>query len=188
MGGAIALRAQAEGLRADGLILSAPLIGLGLSRAVARPVRAATRSATSAGMGPLQPLGGVSQSLFVTLPFELNVLTSDRDRYRDMGALLTARPDLGLGAPTLGWIDAAFRETSKLRRLPAPSVPVLVFMGTQEKVVSTGAIKAFAAKSDTIDLVTLEGARHEPLIETPAIEAEVWRGIDGFLARTAPSP
>ncbi len=62
---------------------------------------------------------------------------------------------------------------------------MLTFLGTDETVVSSSIIRTQVGQMKQGTLVTLQGARHEIFMETPAIQAEVWAAIDGFLEGAA---
>ena len=65
-------------------------------------------------------------------PFAGNVLTSDPRRYAAFNALAVAAPDYVIGAPTLGWLHAAFRTMDWLAQsdvLQRITIPVLAVAG-----------------------------------------------------------
>ncbi|MEO1687271.1 MAG: alpha/beta hydrolase, partial [Pseudomonadota bacterium] len=76
------------------------------------------------------------------------------------------RRELTLGSPSLGWLDAAFREMRALQGAGPLPIPSLLLLGEEEAVVSPAAIEA-RADDPGARLVRLAGARHEPLMEAP---------------------
>ncbi len=58
------------------------------------------------GMGRAFIPGGGPRTL-VEKPFEDNVLTSDRRRFERSAQLIALAPALGIGDPTIGWLNAA---------------------------------------------------------------------------------
>jgi lysophospholipase len=72
---------------------------------------------------------------------------------------------------------------ARLYVAPLPKVPVLTLLGSAETVVSTSVIRGQLDKMEAGELVLLENARHEILMEEPATLEKVWRHIDDFLAR-----
>ena len=141
-------------------------------------MRAATRELTSkmtrlanvVGLGGRLMPGTHAQPTALAAAFEGNALTSDRDVFAWCVAQVTAHPELGLGGPSMQWTYAALEEMARLYIAPLPKLPILVFLGSAEQVVSTSVIRSQVAKMATGELVELDGARHEILMETPAIQ------------------
>ena len=117
-------------------------------------------------------------------PFAGNVLTSDQEQFAWGVAQVMRHPELALGPPSIGWTHAAFQETARLGAKPMPDVPVLVLLGSREIVVSPPAIRDWAGRMPSCDLLELEGGRHEVFMERPEIRSAAWRRIDAFLAET----
>jgi lysophospholipase len=101
--------------------------------------------------------------------FDDNLLTTDRESFDWMRTQVTSIPELGLGAPTLAWLNAALRETRALRRLPSPGLPALTLLGAREKVVDPSAIEERMARWPDGKLCVIPGAEHEILMEAPAM-------------------
>jgi lysophospholipase len=182
MGGTIGLRTLLE--RADfcGAVFSAPMWHLQMRAATRELTSKVTQLASLVGLGGRLTPGARAQPTALALSFEANALTSDPARFAAMAAALTAHPDLALGGPTMQWTYAALEEMARLYVAPLPRVPVLVFLGTEETVVSTSVIRSQVAKMEFGELVVIDGARHEVLMERPEIDAAVWERITGFLA------
>lgn len=182
MGGAIGLGAVSRGvLASDAMILSSPMLGIALGML--------GRLAASAMLPVARALGKLDRwppfapgKPYVFGPFNGNVLTGDREIFEWMASALQAEPRLQLASPTLGWLDAALAETGFLTRQGALGCPVLCLLGTNEAVVDTQAIRSGAMRLEA-ELVEIEGAQHEVLIETAGLRAEAWAAIDGFLER-----
>lgn len=178
MGGAIALRALcADNSGFAGAIFSAPMWGLAL------PLPKLLRALATIGcvLGLRRSFSHArGDALYVDSGFEGNVLTSDRDEFARFAALTREHPELALGAPTFGWLRAAFEEIDKLREMRL-AIPSLAVIGSGEKVVSADAIAARAA-AEGHRLVRIEGARHEPFFDTPDRRAVLWSAIDAYLA------
>src|SRR5260370_11802612 len=81
-------------------------------------------------------------------PFANNRLSTDAARYERNAAILAAAPDLGIGDPTVDWIDGASRM---MRTLSAPgfarkiTVPLLILASGVPPLVSTSATNRFAS-------------------------------------------
>lgn len=192
MGGAIGarclMRAEAgglaEGARFAAAVLSAPMLGL----AGAGGGLTATLGASAASMVGLggNYLPGGSEKPYSEEGFEGNLLTSDAQRFdRRLNAMIAAHPTLALGGATWGWLRAARREMPRLR---PTAIPTLLAIGDQEQVVSQAAAKAYVAAAPQGELLVLEGARHEPFLETDAIQERLWSGVESFLDRCMPRP
>ena len=78
--------------------------------------------------------------------FHRQCATSDPVRYARNKAVLEAAPELGLGSPTVAWLDAALRL---MKRFAAPGYaglirqPILLVAAGRDEVVSTPAIQTF---------------------------------------------
>ncbi|MEL6977590.1 MAG: alpha/beta hydrolase [Pseudomonadota bacterium] len=192
MGGAIAARAlmrqQAGALRLEpgfaAAILSAPMLGL---HGAAGGGVAGAAAATLSGIGWAEAYApGGSPAPLSESGFEDNPLTSDRDRFeRVYAAMIRAHPELALGGATWGWLRAARREMPQLR---PTATPVLVAIGDAEAVVSQSAAARYAEGAPEGALLRLAGgARHEPFLETDALQERLWSAIAAFLDRWAPA-
>ena len=168
-----------------GAAMTAPMLGMrfaGIPPAVAaglaRAMCAAGRSRDFAfGQGP-KP--------YIYHGFAGNVLTSCEDGYSAYRALLDADPELRLGGPTFSWVRAALRSIALARRpayLRGITCPILLACGTDERVVDAGAIERAAALLPRGELLMIEGARHEILIERPALQRIFWSRFDDWLSR-----
>ncbi len=176
MGGCIALRALVSGFAARAVAFSAPMWGLELStlnRALGWGLSAAARAAGQ-GLRPVPGLG--DEATLARMDFDTNLLTTDRRTFAHMQAQVRAVPELGVGGPSLGWLNAGLRETRALARLGSPALPALTGVGGLEKVVDPGAIAARMAGWPGAELVEYPGAEHEILMERPEVR-------DDFIAR-----
>ncbi|OYX08645.1 MAG: hypothetical protein B7Z15_14880 [Rhizobiales bacterium 32-66-8] len=121
--------------------------------------------------------------------FETNRLTTDPVRYARIMALQAAHPELPIGPPTFGWINAAFRA---MGRLAAPEVvreirqPLLIIGAGADKVVSNRVIEHFAARLIAGSAVFIPSAKHEILLETDPIRAQFWAAFDAFIPGSDP--
>lgn len=183
MGGCIGMRALMEGrAQPEAAVMSAPMLGLAMSGAQRALAHVLSVLAGPLGLGerftpdPKPDVGYVLKTAF-----ERNNLTTDREHYAWMRRHLEAAPDLALGPPTIGWLAAALREMRAIAKAPPLATPMLMLLGSREEIVSPSAIRAFAARCGNCELAEIAGAKHEILMETPEIRAEVWRRIDAFL-------
>jgi lysophospholipase len=179
MGGCLGLRSLFEGLPVKAAVFSAPMWGITITPPVMRAVAwGLTALAGPLGMAGRIAPGQTEDSFIVTGGFQGNTLTSDPDMWDYMRAQLVAQPDLTLGGPTLAWLGGALREMRRLAALPSPALPCLTFLGSDEQIVDPGRIRARMPAWPGGALVELPGARHEVLMETPAIRARVMDRLD----------
>jgi lysophospholipase len=171
MGGCIGLRALMRGLPVRAAAFSAPMWGIAMA-AWLRPVA----SVVGVLAGPLgfahryAPTTG-GQAYLVSQPFEGNVLTTDREMWDYMRRQVIEVPELGLGGPSIGWLQAALRECGALARMPAPKVPAICALGTAEKVVDVPPVHLRMAGWSNGQLDLYPGAEHEIMMEGPAARA-----------------
>ena len=181
MGGTIGLGAIKRGLAAPrAVILSAPMLGINLrpSRRLLSPIT--LRLARPLGKLESWPPFEVVDEPQVFTGFEGNTLTGDQAVFDWMVAALKREPALQLGLPTLGWLRAAFVEMTWLALQGPLGCPGLCLLGSREAVVEPAMVRAIAARLK-MDLVGIEGARHEVLLEAEPMRTQVWTTIDRFL-------
>lgn len=183
MGGCIGTRTLNEGLLSPAaVVMSAPMLGLSMTRV--------ETVASKVLIGGSKLIGG--RNAFAPDPkprtpyvqktdFEDNTLTGDAEHFDWMRKHMERAPDLGLGPPTIGWLEEALNETRALAEAPPPSQPVLYLLGTDEEIVAPDAIRMAAARGPKSELCEIDGAKHEVFMETPAIQSEMWAAVDAFL-------
>jgi lysophospholipase len=186
MGAAIAIRACHAGSRwFDRIVLSAPMIALPRGRltAVAGPM---ARLLRLVGRGGAYVPSGRSES-FDSESFIGNPLTSDPVRFARNAAILEQAPELGLGAPTIAWVDAAMRQ---MKEFAAPSYagrirqPILMVAAGRDEIVSTPAIEEFGLNLLAGRHLILAGSRHEILQEQDMYRGQFWAAFDAFVPGT----
>lgn len=179
MGGAIALAAIAEQLvEVEAAAFVAPMWGLRTRVFGIRYLVWAMRVMGRSGDFAQQP--GPPES------FETNIVTHDRKRWQMQRDLVDAAPDLGLGPITWGWLGAALNILStfaRARRIRNIDIPVLVASAAEEKLVDNSAHERICAWLADCDHITVEGARHEILMETDERRAVFWAAFDRLLER-----
>ena len=177
MGGCIALRALVRGVPARSAAFSAPMWGITMGSMLRRGVRMLRAAGRLARIDrrPV-PGAGIEFRLWEN-PFDNNDLTTDAETYAWMQAQVQARPELRLGAPSVGWLAAALAETVALAALPAPDVPAFCGLGSAEARVDPQAVRLRMATWPGGTLTEYDGAAHELLMERAAVRAD-------FLART----
>jgi len=183
MGAAVIIRAAYRGHRwFDRIVLTAPMIRLaqqpmlGYANKIARLLRLG-------GLGSAYIPGGDS-TVLSTRSFVSNILTSDPVRYARMAAILEAEPALGIGAPTIGWANAAFKVMASLTDPAYPSQirqPILIAAAGRDQLVSTPAIEDFAIHLRAGAHVVIAGAQHEILMEQDHYRMQFWAAFDAFV-------
>lgn len=187
MGGCLTLLALAHGeaRRFEGAILSAPMLGLqigGLPPLVARAL---------VGLNLLVGRAGAYvRAAGAPETFETNVLTHDRARYERARAQVETHPDLGLGGPTWGWLDFAFKATGYLARpenLEAVTIPVVIVSAARDRLVDNNAQRVAAKNLPKGEFISVPGAFHEILMETDNMRNIFLRALDALLGKSAPA-
>ncbi len=108
MGAAILLAiARAGRCPLERLVLCSPMIALA-GTTWPNATRVAVDALDAVGLGGVFIPGRGSQ-IGATKPFACNRLTSDPVRYERTSRVAAANPELGLGHPTIGWLNAAHR-------------------------------------------------------------------------------
>lgn len=169
MGGTIGLRALIEGLPVRSACFSAPMWGLRVQGALRVTALTLCTLAKLAGLTDFFVPGTGKRSYVLQTDFEDNLLTRDPDIFAWMKWQLTAKPELGLAGPSLGWLSAAFRETDALAALPSPDIPALAVVGSAERVVDPAAIEWRMSHWPAGALRIVPGAEHEVMVERPQV-------------------
>lgn len=122
--------------------------------------------------------------------FEGNPLTSDRERFVRNLSVLQAAPELAVGAPTIGWVNAALDAIARLGNEQFPPrirVPVLMLAARDDQIVSSKSIEELAARLRAGSQLVLRGSRHEILQERDSIREQFWAAFDAFVPGMAMS-
>jgi lysophospholipase len=186
MGGAIAIRACHSGSRwFERVVLSAPMVALppGPLTRVAGPLARLMRLIGRGG--GYVPTGDAKIS--GTEDFIGNVLTSDPVRFARNAAVLEHAPELGLGAPTIAWADAAMRLMNQFavpRYAGSIRQPILMVAAGRDEVVSTPAIETFGMNLLAGRHLIVAGSKHEILQEQDHYRGQFWAAFDAFVPGT----
>lgn len=127
---------------------------------------------------------GMQQRDPLRIPFDDNLVTSDRGRYARNRALVTETPDIRLAGPTWRWLKAAYHSMVKMEApgfAEAIATPCLIFGSGRDRIVETEAIREFARRLPNARYVEIPEAEHEILMEKDSIRAKFWREFDDFL-------
>jgi lysophospholipase len=121
------------------------------------------------------------------MPFKGNRLTSDPVRYARNAEAASAIGPGAIGAPSVAWLDAAFRF---MKCFTAPNyalkirLPTLIVAGGADPVCATPATERFAARLKAGYAIVIPGARHEILMERDEIREQFWAAFDAFIPGT----
>ncbi|KJZ19830.1 alpha/beta hydrolase [Loktanella sp. S4079] len=186
MGGCIGLRSLLNGLDVKAAMFSAPMWGIQMSVAL-RPI-AWGLSAMSRQLGFDETLapGQFEKPYVLRAAFEGNTLTNDRDMFETLGRQLRSYPDLGLGGPSLRWLNTSLREMHRLSALPSPTnIPCLTFLGSKEAIVDPARIHERMASWPDGQLRVIAGGQHEMMMDSPTFQAKIFDAtVSHFLDTT----
>jgi lysophospholipase len=120
--------------------------------------------------------------------FAGNDVTNDERRFRFTDRWFYVDPRLRLGGPTIGWVRQAFRSFDAIGApgaLEQIRLPVLIASAGDDTVVDTASHAKAASRIEGARHVTIEGAKHEILMETDPRRAQFWAAFDRLAAEVA---
>jgi len=164
------------------MVMTAPMVELaGLP--LPQPACAGVATALSLlGLGKQAVPGDTSK--WTSDVFDGNPLTSDRERFYRCVDVLKVAPGLAAGAPTIGWLHAAFDAMARLegeKYAPKIRVPSLMVVAGDDRIVSNKAIEALSSRLRAGTQIVLRGSRHEILQERDSIREQFWAAFDAFV-------
>lgn len=173
MGGCIGLRALLNGSDMASVLFTGPMWGIQMAGYL-RPVAwTLPRLAIALGQGHRLAPGTSIKSYPASEPFETNLLTSDREMFDYMRRHVESEPRFGLGGPSYAWLLSALQECAILATMPSPALPALCFVGSNERIVDTTAIRERMTHWKGGKLLLVDGAEHEVLMEGPNTRRQV---------------
>ena len=105
-------------------------------------------------------------------------------RYARTASIVAAHPELGLGYPTIGWLDAAFRLMREFEDPDFPRrtlTPTLVIAAGADRVTDARAAERFASRLRAGRMVIVEGAEHELMVERDVFRDQFFAAFDAFI-------
>ncbi len=183
MGGHLLLRILAEHQPAlSAAVLVAPMIGINswpLPPGVARTI---AQGMCMLGLSRV-PIWGARQRMDGGGSQRRAILTSCPERYSDELWWLGRQPGFSLGAPTWGWLSAAYRSTAMHTpgSLAKVATPLLLIGTERDRLVSAPAIRWAAGLLPNSELFLYPDAGHEILREADPVRIDAFRRIDAFL-------
>jgi len=139
------------------------------------------RICSATGLARMFVPGGNSE---IFVPFDINRQTSDKARFDRFNKVLEAAPELGVGAPTFGWLNAAARAMLALRRReagPNMKLPCLILAAGSDRIVSTPFVEDFVSRTKAAAYVEIPGAAHELMMERDIFRDQFWAAFDAFV-------
>ncbi|MBQ2260092.1 MAG: alpha/beta hydrolase [Loktanella sp.] len=167
MGGCIGLRSLVTGLDVNAVMFSAPMWGIGMSRAVHAFAWGLSGLSQSLKFDERIVPGQLPASYLLHQPFAGNALTNDAEIYAALRQQITAHPELGVGGPSLRWLRQSLQEMRDLAQLPSPKTPCITFLGGKETIVDSHAIRSRMAQWSGGVLHEIKAGRHEMLMDAP---------------------
>ena len=114
MGGTVMMRVARQGSRwFDRIVLSAPMIRLVRQAQRGAGASIVIRAMRLIGMGSAYVPGGSATPIALG-SYVNNIATSDPVRHARTKAVLEAAPELGIGSPTVSWLNAAYRAMGEI--------------------------------------------------------------------------
>ena len=187
MGGHLALRAVVEkAIVPDGLILSAPMLGIGPKFVPTAVLHGVAWTMSKIG-DPTRTAWKASEKPSALPAERIVLLTHDRDRYEDELFWREQRPEIAMGPGSWGWVKSAVASVRGLHRpgsFEGVDIPVHIVATSADLLVDSRAIKRAARRLPDCELMMFGAeARHEILREADPVRDRALAGIDAFLAR-----
>ncbi len=176
MGGCIGLRSIYQGLPVRAAAFTAPMWGIKMATHLRPTAWILSTLSRPLGLADRFAPGQDGNTYVLKTAFAENTLTSDPDMFDLMQSQLREHPDLTIGGPSLRWLNEALREMRGLAARPSPDMPCVTWLGSEEQIVDSRRVHARMAKWPQGTLHLLPQARHEVLMEKPAIRNCVFDG------------
>ncbi len=187
MGGHLVMRALAEkAINPDGVILSAPMLGL-VSDLIPFFIRYnVVKLMTKIGLAE-KNAWKVSEKPFSLESARAKILTHDRERYEDEMFWWQHRPDVKLGPASWRWVEQAMKSTRALEKPNAiehVETQILILATTADQLVDTNRIIKDAKRLPNCELILYgKEAAHELLRECNEVRDDCMAHIIGFIAK-----
>jgi len=120
--------------------------------------------------------------------YKNNVLTSCEIRYSRFANAYSKYSDVKLGGATYQWIDRSCSQFPAIfSNLDKINIPILLFSGENEKVVSKDAHQKFIKKLNLLDkneeCYTVKNSMHEMLFEKDSVRVSVLNKVFDFYSK-----
>lgn len=190
MGGLVYLTAatRANPLPVSSAVITAPLLGLpqfaGLSGVVLRPTLALLKLLAPTAYIP----GGHDWHGREREPAGTGIYSTDPARDSLQNKWLAANPCLQTGSPTNAWVAAALAAAQRLEDpdvMRQLTVPTLVLLADNEKVVDNRASQILLRDNPMVKMETIAGAKHEILMERDSMRQAALNALFTWIDRAA---
>lgn len=115
--------------------------------------------------------------------FDMQMVTSDAQRFERTQMFLRENPDLRLAGATWGWLAAAIASMAWLKTQAANiTTPLLVVGAGKDRICLTPDAKAFASAAPNARYVEIADAGHEIMMEKSVYRTQFWDAFDTFVA------
>jgi len=161
------------------MVLVAPMLGLDLPFFGSVAARRVTEVLCLLGLGEVFVPGQGGKIGNVA-----DMLTSDPARFQRMADVLREAPELDIGAPTFGWLNAALQSMEDAQRpacIDRARGPILMVVGTDERVVAPRVIEETGLFLKAGQTLFIPQARHEILMEQDVFRDQFWAAFDAFV-------
>ena len=118
-------------------------------------------------------------------PFEGNRITNDAESYQLWRDHAQALPELQTGGSSMGWLFQGLLECRRLSKIRVPSIHCTAFCGDQDGLVDFHAIEKRMEGWRNGEGAAIRGAKHELLLEVPAVRERVLAQISDLFIRSA---
>ncbi|MDV6316670.1 alpha/beta hydrolase [Idiomarina sp. HP20-50] len=166
------------------LILSAPMFSIETGKAPYWLARWVVTAGAYLNKWLAKPWYFFGMGDYQSIPFEDNVLTHSKQRYKAFRNAYDNVTDVQLGGPTFNWLYEAISAAMNAQKLVNDiAIPVILFQAGSDKVVSAPGQKKVAAAVSRkhFRFEIIEGAYHELMMETDAFRQPV---LDAIIKET----
>ncbi|MGB3722651.1 MAG: alpha/beta hydrolase [Pacificimonas sp.] len=166
-------------------VLFAPMLGIG--RAGIPPWVIARTANWQVGRGNARgyPPGQLPYGPEYRSPARFARLSNDRTRFDEGFSWIDREPGLAAGGATWGWLADGYRAMDRIAApgaLESVDMPILMLLGSDERVVSSTAIRSAMDRLPNATLKIIAGGRHELQQDSDAVQAQIWPEVMAFLA------
>nr|MBF0221194.1 alpha/beta fold hydrolase [Desulfobulbaceae bacterium] len=184
MGGTVSyLYAREKPNRLKGLVLCAPMFSINTAPVPHIVARILVKSMGVIGSTESYVFGGGPYD--ADKKFAENDVTHSSKRFALNKKLVASFPEVALGSVTFGWLEQSFLAMDSIRNSnpgTLESPPILILSGTEDKVVGFDSQKEVCDRlAGYCRLQSIDGAKHELLMETDAIRDQVQALIVEFV-------
>ncbi len=118
-----------------------------------------------------------------------NLLSRNQKNIEKIIELINKNPSLARSGVSFGWISSAlyscFKTTTRSTFLKKLKLPVVIIVGSEDKLISINAIRKSIKYLSNSQLVSINEAKHELYIEMPHVVEQTQSCIKGFIKKNA---